>query len=164
MKKCNWIWTLQTYIHTLRCPESVGPTAARPLRGFFISYWGLCRLLCQPSCPHVSGPFVCEVLEVINICFPSSVGEEDPADPLWPLRNPQRVEPVSAFPSLFFWVFFYLWGCLPSANTHVRPEDHTEPGLFNAHLECRAEPRWQVSLRGSVRFYLPYLSSVKWRL
>ena len=113
MKKCNWIWTLQTYIHTLRCPESVGPTAAWPLRGFFISYWGLCRLLCQPPCPHVSGPFVCEVLEVINICFPSSVGEEDPADPLWPLRNPQRVEPVSAFPSLFFWFFFYLCGCLP---------------------------------------------------
>lgn len=81
------------------------PHYGTALTGVFISYWGLCRLLHRPSCPCVSGPFVCEVLEVINICFSSSVGEEDPADPLWPLLNPQRVEPVSSFPSLFFWVF-----------------------------------------------------------
>lgn len=31
--------------------------------------------------------------------------EEDPADPLWPFPNPPWVEPVSQFPSFFFWVF-----------------------------------------------------------
>lgn len=88
--------------HTEGVLKASGPTTTWSLWGFFISYWGLCRLLCQHSCPHVSGPFVCEVLEVIKICFPFSVGEEDPADPLWPLLNPQRFEPVSPFPSLFF--------------------------------------------------------------
>lgn len=36
----------------------------------------------SPPALAFRGPFVCEVVEVINICFPSSMGEEDPADPL----------------------------------------------------------------------------------
>lgn len=51
---------------------------------------------------------------------------------------------------------------LTHTNTCVGHEDHMRPGLFNANVEFRAEPWWQVSLRGAEGFYLPYPSSTKW--
>lgn len=112
--------------------------------GAFISCWSLFRPFCQPSCPRFSEAFVPEVLEVINICFPSSMGEEDPADPWWPLLNPPCVEPVSQFPSFFFGVF-NSWGVSARYNSHGETEDPIRSGLFNAHVKFRAEPRQHVS-------------------
>lgn len=100
--------------HTLMCSEGANLTTKWPLWRLFISCWGLCLLLCQPSCLRILRPFVCEVLEVINICFAFSVGDEDPADSAWPLLNPQWVDPISTFPSHFFF-----WGRTPHTDTRV---------------------------------------------
>lgn len=68
-------------ITMITCHNRINQRAEKPQWEAFISCWSLCRPLCQPSCPCLSEVFVPEVLEVINICFPSSMGEEDPADP-----------------------------------------------------------------------------------
>lgn len=134
-----------------------GPTMAKPRRGGWDGGVSLVVEACvffsaSPPALVSWGPFVCEVLEVINICFPSSVGEENPANPLWPLLNPQQVEPVSPFSSSSFGLC--LGGCRPATNVWVGCGNHSGPTLFNAHLEFRAEPWQQVSLREGVCEFL----------